>query len=203
MADNLLYFGDDLDVLRRYVKDESIDLIYLDPPFNSNANYNVLFAEQDGTRAASQIKAFHDTWHWDEAASRAFHEFVESAPSQASQALQAFRSLLGCNDVLAYLAMMAPRLVELHRVLKPMGSIYLHCDPTSGHYLKILMDSIFGKEHFINELIWKRTTAHSDSKQGARHSATGRPIYLFGGICKNPCVECQRLEIQKPEGDDA
>jgi len=100
MSGNALYFGDNLDVLRRYIKDESVDLVYLDPPFNSNANYNVLFAEQDGSRAASQIKAFHDAWHWDQAAA-AFEEFAVSAPQEAVQALQAFRTLLGCNDLLA------------------------------------------------------------------------------------------------------
>ena len=100
---NHLYFGDNLDVLRRYVDDESVDLIYLDPPFNSQAEYSVLFAEQDGTKAASQIKAFHDAWHWDEAAQDAYDEFIVNAHHQASQCLQAFRDLLGCNDLLAYL----------------------------------------------------------------------------------------------------
>jgi DNA modification methylase len=162
---NHLYFGDNLDVVRRYIKDESVDLIYLDPPFNSNADYNVLFAEQDGKRAASQIKAFHDTWHWDQVAARAYDDFVETAPHEASQALQAFRTLLGTNDVLAYLTMMAPRLLELHRVLKPTGGIFLHCDPTASHYLKIVMDAIFGKENFRNEIIWKRTFAHGGSRR--------------------------------------
>ncbi len=115
---NQLYFGDNLEVLRRYVKDEAVDLIYLDPPFNSNADYNVLFAEQDGTRAASQIKAFHDTWHWDESAERSYDEFITSAPYDASKALEAFRTLLGRNDLSAYLSMMATRVVELHRVLE-------------------------------------------------------------------------------------
>ena len=115
-----LYYGDNLDVLRRHVADESVDLVYLDPPFNSNATYNVLFAERDGTQAASQIKAFEDTWRWDEGAARAFEEVVE-AGGRVSQAMQAFRTFLGDTDMLAYLAMMAPRLVELRRVLKPTG----------------------------------------------------------------------------------
>ena len=110
----------------------------------------------DGTRAAFQIKAFHDTWHWDQVAAAAYEDFTVNAPDQASLALQAFRTLLGCNDMLAYLSMMAPRLVELHRVLKPTGSIYLHCDPTASHYLKVILDSIFGKENFRNEIVWKR-----------------------------------------------
>ncbi len=155
---NHLYFGDNLDVLRRYVADESVDLVYLDPPFNSNANYNVLFKEQDGAQAASQIQAFEDTWRWDEGAARAYEECVE-AGGKLSETLQAFRQLVGDSDMLAYLSMMAPRLQELRRVLKATGSIYLHCDPTASHYLKLLMDAIFGPTFFINEIIWQRTNA--------------------------------------------
>jgi len=155
---NQLYFGDNLDVLRRYVGDASVDLVYLDPPFNSNASYNVLFKEHDGAEAASQIQAFEDTWRWDENAARAYQETVE-AGGKLSQALQAFRNLVGESDMLAYLSMMAPRLQELRRVLKPTGSIYLHCDPTASHYLKLLMDAVFGAEHFTNEVVWQRTNA--------------------------------------------
>ncbi|MBA2303198.1 MAG: site-specific DNA-methyltransferase, partial [Acidobacteria bacterium] len=151
---NRLYYGDNLDVLQRYVETESVDLVYLDPPFNSNANYNVLFAEKSGTRSASQIRAFEDTWQWDESAAAAYHQVVE-AGGAVSQALQAFRTLLGENDMLAYLAMMAPRLVELRSVLKPTGSIYLHCDPTASHYLKMLMDAVFGPSNFRNEIVWR------------------------------------------------
>jgi len=142
-------------VLREHVKDESADLIYLDPPFNSNATYNVLFAEKNGSESAAQIKAFEDTWHWDEAAARTYEEVVERG-GRVSQAMQAFRMFLGTNDMLAYLTMMAPRLVELRRVLKPTGSIYLHCDPTASHFLKMLMDGVFGGENFRNEIVWKR-----------------------------------------------
>jgi site-specific DNA-methyltransferase (adenine-specific) len=155
---NLLHYGDNLDILRRYIPGESVDLIYLDPPFNSNANYNVLFAEQNGSRSAAQIQAFGDTWTWDEEASRAYQETVETG-GKVSQALQAFYMLLGSSNMLAYLSMMAPRLVELHRVLKPTGSLYLHCDPTASHFLKLLLDSIFGVEYFGNEIIWQRTNA--------------------------------------------
>jgi site-specific DNA-methyltransferase (adenine-specific) len=151
--DNLLYYGDNLDVLRRHIGDESVDLIYLDPPFKSNQDYNVLFAEQDGTRAAAQIKAFEDTWRWDRTAAAAYQEIVERG-GKLSQAMQAFRLILGDNDMLAYLSMMAPRLVELHRALKTTGSIYLHCDPTASHYLKLLMDAVFGPNNFRNEIIW-------------------------------------------------
>lgn len=163
-ADNFLYYGDNLDILRRYVKDESVDLVYLDPPFNSNQTYNVLFAEKDGSKSAGQIKAFGDTWAWSLEAERAYVDVV-TVPGRVSDALQAFRKLLGPNDMLAYLVMMAPRLVELRRVLKPTGSIYLHCDPTASHYLKILMDAVFEPQNFRNEVIWKRTHAHSGSKR--------------------------------------
>ena len=164
MASNTLYYGDNLDILRRYVQDESVDLVYLDPPFNSNQTYNVLFQEKDGSQSASQIKAFEDTWQWDEAAARSYEETVE-AGGQATEALIAFRRLLGTNDMLAYLSMMAPRLVELRRVLKSTGSLYLHCDPTASHSLKLLLDAVFGPECFLNEIVWKRTSAHSSAKR--------------------------------------
>lgn len=163
---NQLFYGDNLDVLRRHVDDASVDLVYLDPPFNSNANYNVLFAERDGTQAAAQIKAFEDTWRWDEGAARAYQETVERG-GRLSQALQAFRTFLGESDMMAYLAMMAPRLAELHRVLKPTGCLYLHCDPTASHYLKMLLDAVFGPQQFRNEIIWKRSHAHNSAKRFA------------------------------------
>ena len=165
MSSNTLYYGDNLDILQRYVQDESVDLVYLDPPFNSNQTYNVLFREKDGSQSASQIRAFEDTWQWDETAARSFEETVE-AGGQVAEALIAFRQILGTNDMLAYLSMMAPRLVELRRVLKPTGSLYLHCDPTASHCLKLLLDSIFRPTRFRTEIIWKRTSAHSDTRQG-------------------------------------
>ena len=161
---NTLYYGDNLDILRRYIKDETVDLVYLDPPFKSNQDYNVLFAEQNGTRSSAQIKAFEDTWHWDEEAARTYQETVETGPENVSKVMQAFRTFLGENDMLAYLSMMAPRLVELRRVLKPTGSLYLHCDPTASHYLKMLLDAVFGPVNFRSEVTWKRTNVHSDSK---------------------------------------
>ena len=169
MPENLLYYGDNLDVLRRHIEKESVDLVYLDPPFNSAQDYNVLFKEQSGDRAAAQIKAFEDTWRWDLGAEAAYKEIVE-AGGQASVAMQAFRSFLGESDMMAYLAMMAPRLAELRHVLKPSGSIYLHCDPTASHYLKMLMDAVFEPANFKNEIIWKRTSGHSDAKTlGSAH----------------------------------
>ncbi|HJT79096.1 MAG TPA: DNA methyltransferase, partial [Gemmataceae bacterium] len=166
MPDNLLYYGDNLPVLRAHVPDESVDLVYLDPPFNSNQTYNVLFREKDGSAAAAQLKAFEDTWHWDAAAVADYQELVESG-GKVSQALQAMRLLIGDGDMLAYLVRMAPRLAELRRVLKPTGSLYLHCDPTASHYLKALLDAIFGPAGYRNEIVWKRTCAHSSSKKFA------------------------------------
>lgn len=166
MPTNALYYGDNLDVLRQHIPDESVDLVYLDPPFNSNATYNVLFAERNGSQNTAQIKAFQDTWHWDESAAATYHQTVR-AGGHVSAALHAFSQLLGTSDMMAYLTMMAPRLVELRRVLKPTGSIYLHCDPTASHYLKVLMDAVFGPTCFRNEIVWQRTSSHSDSKKWA------------------------------------
>jgi site-specific DNA-methyltransferase (adenine-specific) len=154
MTDNVLYYGDNLDVLREHIPPESVDLIYLDPPFNSNRNYNVLFKDESGKESESQIVAFEDTWHWNEAAERTYHDLVLEAPERVGSQVAAFRQSLGTNQVMAYLVMMAIRLVELHRVLKTTGSIYLHCDPTASHYLKVLMDAVFGAENYRNELIW-------------------------------------------------
>ena len=175
---NHLYYGDNLDILRRYVADECVDLVYLDPPFNSNQTYNVLFQEQDGSRSASQIKAFEDTWHWDQTAAQSYEETLE-AGGQVAEAMRAFQTLLGFNDMLAYLAMMAPRLVELRRVLKPTGSLYLHCDPTASHYLKVLLDAVFGPARFRTEIIWKRTSAHNDGRQGRQQHGRIHDVLLF------------------------
>lgn len=153
MTKNALYYGDNLQILRDYVGDRSVDLVYLDPPFQSNQDYNILFREQDGKRAAAQIKAFSDTWEWNEVSSAAYHEAVEQG-GNVSRMMQAFMTAIGGNDLMAYLSMMAPRLVELRRVLKGSGSIYLHCDPTASHYLKLLMDAVFNPRNFRNEIIW-------------------------------------------------
>ncbi len=158
---NTLYYGDNLRILRDHIADESVDLVYLDPPFNSNATYNVLFRSPTGEQSQAQIEAFEDSWHWNEAAELAFDEVIKSGNSEAAEMLRAMRSFLGTNDMMAYLAMMAVRLLELHRVLKPTGSLYLHCDPTASHYLKILLDAIFGPIHYRNEIIWKRSNPKS------------------------------------------
>mgnify|MGYP001267728620 CR=1 FL=1 len=164
---NHLYYGDNLPILQDRIPDESVDLIYLDPPFNSNRSYNVLFKSQSGTASQAQLEAFDDTWHWSQQTEALFDEIVGVwGPPKVAEAVTAMRHLLGTNDVFAYLVMMTARLVELRRVLKPTGSLYLHCDPTAGHYLKVMLDALFGPEHFGGEIIWKRTSAHSDTKQG-------------------------------------
>jgi site-specific DNA-methyltransferase (adenine-specific) len=162
---NTLYFGDNLQILRSHIADDSVDLIYLDPPFNSNATYNVLFGEHSGEKSAAQITAFDDTWHWGQESEQTYWDVVTRGPAKVAKLLSALRECLGNTDMLAYLTMMTPRLVELHRVLKSTGSLYLHCDPTASHYLKMVMDAIFGPMHFQNEIVWKRTSAHNAAKR--------------------------------------
>jgi site-specific DNA-methyltransferase (adenine-specific) len=164
---NRLFYGDNLDVLREHFKDDSADLIYLDPPFNSQANYNVLYPEPSGRRSEAQIKAFVDTWHWNDSAEQAFDDVMRSS-TDAAELMRAIRLVLRENDLMAYLTMMAVRLVELHRVLKPTGSLFLHCDPTASHYLKIILDGIFGNDSYRNEIIWQRSNAHNTAKQFGR-----------------------------------
>jgi site-specific DNA-methyltransferase (adenine-specific) len=161
---NQLFYGDNLPILQNHIKTESVDLIYLDPPFNSNQDYNVLFKEQTGEPAQAQIKAFTDTWKWSQLA---YDDFLTDSPAPEilKKLITGFVETLGHNDVTAYLVMMAPRLVELHRVLKSTGSLYLHCDPTASHYLKLVLDAIFGPKNFLNEIIWRRTGSHNSSKR--------------------------------------
>jgi DNA modification methylase len=180
--ENVLYYGDNLDILRRYVKDESVDLIYLDPPFKSNQNYNILFKEKDGTQAASQIQAFEDTWTWGQDDEAVYADLV-MAGGKVADVMQAFRTFLGPCDMLAYLVMMAPRLIEMRRVLKSTGCIYLHCDPTASHYLKLLMDAVFGPQNFKNEIAWKRTSTKGDYKQGATNWPRIHDVILY--YCKD------------------
>ncbi len=173
MADwqNKLYFGDNLHILREYVPDQSVDLIYLDPPFNSQATYNVLFADKSGQRSPAQIKAFDDTWHWSPESQATYEELITSDNKALANLIQSMHSFLSTCDMMAYLVMMAPRLVEMHRVLKLTGSLYLHCDPTASHYLKLLLDAVFGAENFKREIIWERSKPHGNvtKNYGAIH----------------------------------
>jgi site-specific DNA-methyltransferase (adenine-specific) len=177
---NTLFYGDNLDVLRESVADGSVDLVYLDPPFNSNANYNILFKSKTGDGSDAQIEAFEDTWHWNDKAEDAFDQVMRSGRTGASELLRAMRGFLGDNDMMAYLAMMAIRLIELHRVLKPTGSLYLHCDPTASHYLKLLLDGVFGALSYRSEIIWKRTSAHGNVS-GTYGDVTDTILYYVKG----------------------
>ena len=172
---NTLYYGDNLTILRDHIADASVDLIYLDPPFNSARSYNVLFKHEGGDAAEAQVKAFDDTWHWGQDAERTYHELVTKGLPPVADMIGAMRQFVGDNQMMAYLVMMAARLAELHRVLKPTGSLYLHCDPTASHYLKVVLDTIFSPVNFQSEIIWKRTTAHS----GARRYAPVHDVILF------------------------
>ncbi len=185
---NQLFFGDNLKFLRdNRIPVNSVDLIYLDPPFNSNAAYNILFAEKSGEKSGAQITAFEDTWHWGDEARAAYDDVVRGDRPRLAELLQALRAFLGQNDMMAYLTMMAVRLTELHRVLKPTGSLYLHCDPTASHYLKLVLDAIFGAVNFRNELVWKRFNFHADAKRFGRVTDriffyTKGPIFTFNQL---------------------
>lgn len=158
---NFLYYGDNLPILRS-MPANSVDLVYLDPPFNSSRSYNVLFKDESGISSDAQITAFDDTWHWGPSAEQAYLNILQANPGVVDDLLAALRTIIGENQMLAYLIMMAARVVELHRVLKPTGSLYLHCDPTASHYLKIILDTIFGFQNYKNEITWKRTFAHGN-----------------------------------------
>jgi site-specific DNA-methyltransferase (adenine-specific) len=176
MDTNALYYGDNLDILRHHIPNESIDLVYLDPPFNSNRSYNVLFRERTGSASEAQLEAFEDTWHW-EGAAQTYDELMAEGPNEVARLLRAMVDAIGHNDVTAYLTMMAVRLVELKRVLKPTGSIYLHCDPTAGPYLRVLMDAAFTPANFVNEIVWKRFSSHGNVTKafGKVHDTMNRP----------------------------
>jgi len=175
---NTLYYGDNLPILKKHIPSESVDLVYLDPPFNSNRNYNVLFKDESGTEADAQITAFEDTWHWTQDAERLYHDVV-TASLPVSGLLSSLRFTIGTNQMMAYLVMMTARLIELHRVLKPTGSLYLHCDPTASHYLKILCDLVFGEKYFRNEIVWKRTSSLKTSQFKDRKFGTVTDTILF------------------------
>ena len=176
---NQLYYGDNLQVLRDSIADESVDLIYLDPPFNSKRDYNLLFKSPKGQKSEAQIEAFKDSWSWGEQAEREFDELIHHANTAAAEMMRALREFLGENDMMAYLVMMTNRLLEMHRVLKDTGSLYLHCDPSASHYLKIVLDAVFGKENYRTEISWKRQSAHNDAKQGRRQYGNVRDVIFF------------------------
>lgn len=191
---NALYFGDNLRVLREYVKDESVDLIYLDPPFNSKASYNILFKSPVGERAEAQMRAFEDTWRWEDGAESAMQQVLKTSVSTFNL-LRSLQSFLGQSDVMAYLAMMAPRLLELRRVLKDTGSIYLHCDPTASHYLKVLLDGVFGPQNFCNEIVWLRSKNPKGSQHANRRYSPHTDSLLFYGKTDNAYFDSDAIRI--------
>ena len=158
MMKNTLFYGDNLPIMREHLADKSVDLVYLDPPFNSSRDYNVLFKQARSDENQAQIVAFTDSWKWSK---RHYEEFFDD-PKNAKLfgLMESLYSILGTSEMMAYLLMMTPRLLELHRVLKPTGSLYLHCDPTASHYLKLLLDAIFNIVNFRSEIIWKRSSQH-------------------------------------------
>ncbi|MBP8292905.1 MAG: site-specific DNA-methyltransferase, partial [Caldilineaceae bacterium] len=176
---NTLFYGDNLPVLREHMAAASVDLVYLDPPFNSSRSYNVLFKDESGHEADAQITAFEDTWHWNHKAEETYFQLITQGDEAVARMIEAMRQFIGANQMMAYLVMMAARLVELHRVLKPTGSLYLHCDPTASHYLKIVLDTIFGIRNFRTEIIWQRSSAHSDTKQGRKQHGRIHDVVLF------------------------
>jgi DNA modification methylase len=190
-----LYFGDNLEVLRNEIASESVDLIYLDPPFNSKRDYNLLFKSPKGHHSDAQITAFEDTWHWGvgDQAEREYAEIMHQGNTALSDLMAALRVFLHENDLMAYLVMMANRLIELHRVLKPTGSLYLHCDPTASHYLKILMDAIFKSKNFRNEIVWCYRKWSVMASQFARN----HDVILFYSKSGNHVFNPQYVEVSE------
>lgn len=185
---NTLFYGDNLKILRDYIPDESVDLIYLDPPFNSNRSYNVLFKDESGQEMTSQIRAFEDTWHWVQSTEETLHSLINH---KAGEMLSALCQFMGKNQMTAYLVMMTVRLIELHRVLKPTGSLYLHCDPTASHYLKIVLDCVFGVENFRNEITWKRRVGMSSAVHTSKRFGSCTDIILFYSKTENSIFNVQ------------
>jgi adenine specific DNA methylase Mod len=192
---NKLFFGDNLDMLQRHIKDESVDLVYLDPPFNSNANYNVLFRERGDVPSEAQAEAFRDTWSWGPSAAIAYDQLIRGG-GPVVPVIISLREWLGDTGMMAYLAMMGVRLVELHRVLKDTGSLYLHCDSTASHYLKILLDAVFGKENYRNEIIWRRYRRPKGSQFEARKFGKSTDTILFYSKTDNYKFFLDRVKMQ-------
>ena len=181
---NSLYYGDNLEVLRKYIKDETVDLVYIDPPFNSKRNYNQIY-NNVGTEDRAQAQAFVDTWTWDDHASDGFSQILSDEGGrftpQTVDLLKGLHPVLKKGSLLAYLVSMTLRFAEIHRVLKPTGSFYLHCDPTASHYLKLVLDTVFVTQgwDYRNEIVWKRTSAHSDGKQGRQQYGKVHDVIFF------------------------
>ncbi len=202
ITSNTLFYGDNLPILREYIADGSIDLVYLDPPFNSNRNYNVLFRDERGKDSESQIAAFEDTWHWNQAVEQAYGELVTTAPERVGQMIGALRQIVGhTSPMMAYLVMMAARLVEMHRVLKPTGSLYLHCDPTASHYLKVILDTIFGPENYRSEITWWRSKNPKGSQHELKRYSPDSDIILFYAKTGQALLYADRIRTPLSEAE--
>ncbi len=172
-----LFFGDNLEVLRNGdIPLKSVDLVYLDPPFNSNARYNVLFRTPEGAKGNAQAEAFRDTWEWGPEADRALDDIHHHIGGSVARFIDALSAALGKSDMMAYLVMMTVRLHELCQVLKDEGTLVLHCDPTASHYLKVILDALFGPTAFRNEIVWRRSTGKSHSR---RRLPNNHDVLLF------------------------
>ena len=175
--------GDNLEEMRTF-PDDCIDLIATDPPFNSQRNYFVPYRDEHGQEPDTLIRAFTDTWTWGEAAEDAYQHLLVEEGGQIGNTIQGLRQFLNETPMMAYLVMMAVRIVEMHRILKPTGSLYLHCDPSASHYLKIVLDAVFGVANFRNEIVWQRTSAHNDGNRFGRvhdiilsYSKSSQPLW--------------------------
>jgi site-specific DNA-methyltransferase (adenine-specific) len=173
--DNKLYYGDNLEVLRKYIQDETIDLCYIDPPFNSKRNYNQIY-NSIGKEDRAQVQAFTDTWVWNATAEQNLEELTANGKGlytlQTVNLIVGLQKILGRGSLLAYLVSMTIRIAEIYRVLKPSGSFYLHCDPTASHYLKLILDSVFCPRNgeFRNEIVWcYRGGGYPKKDFGRRH----------------------------------
>ena len=181
---NKLYYGDNLEVLRKYIKDETVDLCYIDPPFNSKRNYNQIY-NNIGSEDQAQAQAFIDTWTWDSAAGKGLEEIVGNKggvfTSQSIDLIIGLEKVLGRGSLLSYLVSMTLRIAEIYRVLKPTGSFYFHCDPTASHYLKLVLDAVFcsRKGIYQSDIVWRRTTAHGNAKQGSKRFETNFDTIFF------------------------
>jgi site-specific DNA-methyltransferase (adenine-specific) len=196
---NTLYYGDNLEVLRKHFPNECVDLVYLDPPFNSKADYNILFKESTGEDSAAQIQAFSDSWHWDKAAEQTYLE-IQADPKLLDM-IQFLHAYLGKNDMMAYLVMMTIRLRELHRVLKSTGSLFLHCDYHASAFLRILLSKIFGESNFRNEIIWKRKTGRGETQHKSNQFGVCTDVILFYAKTKESKFNTQFVPLS--EADDS
>lgn len=194
---NLLYYGDNLEVLRKYFPNNCIDLIYLDPPFNSKADYNILFKEASGEESVAQIQAFSDFWHWDKNAEKTYLEIQENP--KLTDMIQFLHAHLGRNDMMAYIVMMTARLKELHRVLKDTGSLFLHCDYHASAYLRILLDRIFGENNFKNEIIWKRKTGRGETQHKSYQFGVCTDYILFFAKTNKAKFNTQFVPIEEAD----